>query len=205
MDNKTIKDGFLFKTKSCGMAKVIKVNGWDNVKIKFLLTGFEAITRKEKIANGSIRDPLYPSVYGFGFIGVGSYNSASGKSGRHNAIYKTWSSMLKRCYSGKYKTYSDCSVCDDWQNFQNFAKWYEENYPIGSVKYDLDKDIKIDGNRVYSPNTCLFVSPFDNKSKAMSKKCVMVSPEGKSVEIHNVRNFCKEHNLNRFRVDYRRI
>ena len=193
---KNVKIGLLFETKSFGTAKVISVKGWDNVKVKFLLTGFELITRKERVVSGSIRDPLYPSVYGVGFIGVGEYNSSSGKSGIHNTIYKTWSSMLKRCYSGKYKTYYDCSVCDEWKNFQNFARWYEDNYPSDGMKYDLDKDIKIDGNKIYSPDTCIFASPFDNKSKAMSKECRMINPEGELVLVCNVRKFCKDNDLN---------
>jgi hypothetical protein len=48
-------------------------------------------------------------------------------------------------------------VCEDWLNFQNFASWYDENYyEIDGEKMQLDKDILIKGNKVYSSNTCVF-------------------------------------------------
>ncbi|ALY07069.1 hypothetical protein VmeM32_00078 [Vibrio phage vB_VmeM-32] len=72
--------------------------------------------------------------------------------------------MLGRCYDSKIQekqpTYIDCSVCDEWHYFQNFATWYYDNYPKDGIseKYQLDKDLKVNGNKIYSPETCLFVS-----------------------------------------------
>ena len=52
----------------------------------------------------------------------------------------------------------DCSVYEGWHNFQNFAKWYEDNYyEIEEEQMHLDKDILVKGNKVYSPDTCVFV------------------------------------------------
>ena len=72
--------------------------------------------------------------------------------------------MIKRCYDEKtikkHLTYKDCSVCDEWHNFQNFAKWCEENYYESKFKNEpmqLDKDILQKGNKIYSPETCIFV------------------------------------------------
>lgn len=70
--------------------------------------------------------------------------------------------MITRCYSNKQtskrRTYKNCEVCKEWHNFQNFAKWYEENYyTISNQVMHLDKDILIKGNKIYSPNTCIFV------------------------------------------------
>lgn len=72
--------------------------------------------------------------------------------------YKTWDTMIRRCYS-KYKqvenpTYIGCSVCEEWLTFSNFKRWFDENYIEG---YELDKDILVKGNKVYSPETCCFV------------------------------------------------
>lgn len=71
--------------------------------------------------------------------------------------------MLNRCYDTKrhekQPTYKHCIVCDKWLNFQNFAKWYYENYyEIEGQKMCLDKDILYKGNKIYSPETCIFVS-----------------------------------------------
>lgn len=72
--------------------------------------------------------------------------------------YKEWTSMIRRCYSPKYHkkkpTYIGCQVCDEWKYFSNFERWFLKNYKDG---YVLDKDVLIQGNRVYSPNTCCFV------------------------------------------------
>ena len=70
--------------------------------------------------------------------------------------------MLIRCYEpytiNKYPTYIEVIVCKEWHNFQNFAKWYEENYyEIGKGKMHLDKDILFKGCKIYSPKTCIFV------------------------------------------------
>lgn len=66
--------------------------------------------------------------------------------------------MLSRCYCDntryRYKTYEDCEVCEEWKLFSNFKNWFDENYIEG---YDLDKDLLVKNNRIYSPETCLFV------------------------------------------------
>lgn len=74
-------------------------------------------------------------------------------------FYQAWTSMLKRCYSIKtqerYPTYKGCSVSTEWLTFTVFKNWmmtqnWEDNH--------LDKDLLIEGNKVYSPETCVFVS-----------------------------------------------
>jgi len=47
------------------------------------------------------------------------------------------------------------TVCDEWLNFQVFAKWYNEQ----SYKHDdLDKDILSNGAKMYSPENCVLIS-----------------------------------------------
>lgn len=73
--------------------------------------------------------------------------------------YRCWNSMLERCYSERYQawkpTYVGCSVCPDWLRFSSFKTWMEAQDWHGNV---LDKDLLVPGNRVYSPETCVFVS-----------------------------------------------
>ena len=76
--------------------------------------------------------------------------------------------MLRRCYSDEFQkkqpAYIGCSVCEEWHNYQNFAKWYEENYyEVDGERMELDKDILVKGNKIYSPTTCVFVSQRINK------------------------------------------
>jgi hypothetical protein len=78
--------------------------------------------------------------------------------------YRKWSSMLNRCYStvfhAKNPTYKDCTVYDEWLTFSVFKAWMEKQ---DWQKKDLDKDILFQGNKEYSPSTCLFVDPKINR------------------------------------------
>ena len=78
-------------------------------------------------------------------------------------IYQRWVSMIKRCYSIKSKlhrpTYIDCYVCDEWLVFSNFKAWMDKQDWQGK---ELDKDLLVSGNKVYSPDTCVFVDKNTN-------------------------------------------
>ena len=77
--------------------------------------------------------------------------------------YQTWINMLERCYSAKcqerYPTYRGCTVSEDWLVFSKFKAWMEKQEWEGK---DLDKDILIEGNKVYSADTCVFVTRMVN-------------------------------------------
>lgn len=128
---------------------------------------------------GRLKNFNKPNLFGVGFFGYGiySYNSKTEK------IYNVWRKMLERCYSlyaKNRRTYKDCVVCDEWHNFQNFAKWFEENYIDG---FELDKDIILKGNKIYSPETCCFVPQEINKILTLNNinrgKCLIgVSKKG---------------------------
>ena len=77
----------------------------------------------------------------------------------NNCLYYTkWHGMIRRCYSKesetKNPTYKDCYVCDEWLTFSNFKSWMETQDWEGRV---LDKDLLVYGNKIYSPDTCLFL------------------------------------------------
>lgn len=77
--------------------------------------------------------------------------------------YFTWRNMLIRCYSEKWQehnpTYKGCSVCPEWLSFMNFRKWMQKQDWQGK---ELDKDLLVKGNKVYSPSTCVFVDAMTN-------------------------------------------
>lgn len=89
-------------------------------------------------------------------------------------VLGAWVGMIERCYDNKYHikkpTYKGCTVCDEWLNFQNFAKWYTEHEYYGISGYQLDKDILITGNKKYSPETCELVPSQINSLLLDSKK-----------------------------------
>lgn len=73
--------------------------------------------------------------------------------------YRRWSNMLKRCYSPSYQqeqpTYIGCTVCKEWLTFSVFKKWMVQQNWQGN---QLDKDLLMPGNHVYSPDMCVFVT-----------------------------------------------
>ena len=78
--------------------------------------------------------------------------------------YRDWKHMLERCYSPKYQnrqsTYKGCSVCEEWLTFSNFRAWVVQHDWKGK---QLDKDLLVEGNKIYSPETCVFISSMLNK------------------------------------------
>lgn len=74
-------------------------------------------------------------------------------------FYERWKDLLDRCYSGRHDAYKDCYVHSDWFLFSNFKLWMEKQDWRGK---QLDKDIILKGNKLYSPETCAFVSKTAN-------------------------------------------
>ena len=96
-------------------------------------------------------------------------------------FYVRWHSMIVRCYSAKskakYPTYIGCSVCDEWLTFSNFKEWMVKQDWEGK---QIDKDILVQGNKVYSPETCLFVSSQINSLFLDKVPCRGAYPRGVS-------------------------
>ena len=105
--------------------------------------------------------------------------------------YTTWSGMIKRCYNKnnqeKKPTYKDCTVCDEWLFFSNFKGWMDSKDHHGK---HLDKDLMVIGNKVYSPSTCLFVSPLVNAVLTNNKSTKGLLPTG--VSLHSCGKFAAQ-------------
>ena len=92
-------------------------------------------------------------------------DTIEGNGGRKRTLvwgcpyYRVWKDMLTRCYSAKNQerlpTYKGCSVSEEWLRFSNFRRWMEDQDWEGM---HLAKDILFEGNKVYSAETCVFVS-----------------------------------------------
>ena len=116
--------------------------------------------RFDHIKEGSVSNPYHHSVLGVGYLGIGEYTVKI--NGVTCLCYRVWNDMLRRCYSEKHQnnnlTYIGCTVVEEWKCFQNFAGWYYKNYNSDTMNgWELDKDILIKGNKIYSPETCAFV------------------------------------------------
>jgi len=98
-------------------------------------------------------------------------------------FYRAWHNMLNRCYNAKYKikrpTYNGCTVCDEWLLFSSFKAWMIKQDWKGKA---LDKDILIQGNKIYSPETCVFVTQEINALLTNSKASRGNYPQGVSFD-----------------------
>ena len=114
------------------------------------------------------RDDEYkmtPTVYGVGYLGIGDYKARKESKGMTKE-YVMWTNMLSRCYGQPYRDnpsnpsrYAECTVCEEWHNFQNFAKWCNDQPNFGKPRYSLDKDMTEFGNTVYCPDKCHIIAP----------------------------------------------
>lgn len=152
---RAVGDKFYFPNKECFRG---------HVGLRYLSSGCREChllrSRGEKL-------PPLKLVYGVG------YNSAIRKGipvfegGKISKCYDAWRRMLQRCYDPQYKldhpTYVGVTCCEDWKDYQNFAKWFYEQ-PNHDRGYELDKDLLVEGNKLYSPSTCTLLPMKINKA-----------------------------------------
>jgi len=153
MNNKIDRTGEVYNFEDGSFMQIIEYISNNNITIQF---DDGSIIKKRSykcFKKGSIKNLNKPSVLEIGFIGYGKYNFSINKK-----AYFTWAEMIRRCYDDNFKnnnkTYKNCSVHPDWHNFQNFAKWHEENYIEG---FELDKDLLFKGNKIYNDKNCCFL------------------------------------------------
>lgn len=146
---------------------IVRYGNSKDIDVEFVNDGTVIKNRRYgDFKRGEIKNPMTPNVYGVGYFGIGKFKSCD-ENGKLTKCYRTWFDMLKRCYDPKYQdkypTYKGCKVCPEWHNFQVFAEWYYSNfYEIENEPMALDKDILHKGNKLYSPDNCIFVPQFIN-------------------------------------------
>ena len=147
--------GDVFETKHAGKVEVVGYLDSRNVTIMFNDKRTKVVTARN-LVKGEVGNEYSNRICNVGFIGIGEY-SPYDKNHIATKEYTIWKGMIRRCYMedswDRHPTYKNCTVCDEWHNFQNFAKWYtsQDGYDKG---FQLDKDLKFIGNKVYSPLTC---------------------------------------------------
>lgn len=119
--------------------------------------------------------PRHKSRTGVAGVGYNTSDMPTKINGKHTPEYVMWREMLRRCYSaefkGRFPCYDDCEVSEDWHDFKNFySDLIEmtgyENIGLGR-SYNLDKDLLIKGNKIYSKHTCSIVPQEINKLISM--------------------------------------
>lgn len=145
------------------LMKCIEYNGYYNVVIEFQ-DEFKYRTKINwgEFNKGEIRNPYFKQIFGVGMTGIKYPVKINNKNTKE---YSTWYNMLRRCFDKKVKernsTYKDVTCCKEWLLFENFYEWLhsQENFDkwINLNRSDIDKDILIKGNKIYSPDTCCLV------------------------------------------------
>lgn len=146
--------GDIYKTEQGDLSIRVILNDME-VVARFLNTGFTTLATKSNIISGKVKNKMFPSVCGIGYIGAGLYSHLD------TLAYAKWRNMLGRCYNVNEKSYSRYGgrgvfVCKEWHNFQNFAEWFS-SYKKKEDGWHLDKDILFKGNLEYCPEKCCIV------------------------------------------------
>lgn len=163
------REGFLFFIK--------EYYGTKDVVVKFMdKHGAEVHTTYQHCKNGFVKNPYFTSVYGVGCLG--EINVKTKVDGVPTREYGLWREMLNRCYSGKYPSYANVTVCERWLCYANFLEdlpkienydWWLEN---PNQRIAMDKDLKQQGieNKVYSLETVKFISQSENAKEVHNRK-----------------------------------
>ena len=150
--------GKICRSLNSGDFKILKYNDTNNVEIQFLKTGLETTARLGDIKSGKVKDKYLPSVCGVGIVGI-KYPISEG--GVQIKEYTLWNSMLKRCYSDcskkKRPTYEGCEVSDKFKSYEYFYEWCNKQIGFNNKGWQLDKDLLVKGNKIYSEDSCVFL------------------------------------------------
>ncbi len=150
--------GKKFKTNNYGEVVIIRYNRSNSVEVQFINTGYETTTTIMQIKKGTVKDKTVPSIYGVGVVGNELVIDNLGNLPKE---YKLWQDMLRRCYDDKFhsrfQTYVGCSVSENFKYYPYFKEWCNQQIGFGNEGWQLDKDILVKGNKLYSEDTCCFV------------------------------------------------
>lgn len=131
-----------------------------DVYVQSLITGYVRKVNTSNLRAGNVKDPYTPSVCGIGYLGNGLYSPKS-----HKSRHILWQSIIVRAY-GNTPGYEGTTVCERWHNFQEFAEDIEAlpGFDLWSTVKSicLDKDLIDKGKKLYSPETCQFVTNKEN-------------------------------------------
>lgn len=157
-----IKVGEHYESCYGTILEVVQYEGRSKVTVLSLDSGYRAVVESGNLRKGTVRDRLFPTIYGVGYIG----NANTRAQGKMRREYILWRGLLTRCYDDVFiktdKSYIGCTVSENFKSYEYFCKWCSEQIGFNAVDdkgqyFHLDKDILVKGNKMYSEDTCCFV------------------------------------------------
>lgn len=123
-------------------------------------------------------------IAGVGINDVASYTKRNKNPLVAKAV-SVYTHMIVRCYSKRYQekhqSYIGCTVCEKWKKLSGFledlphikgyAKWVKSVLAGEKKRVFLDKDGLFPGNKVYSKDTCQFLSIEDSTRETNTRNC----------------------------------
>lgn len=194
------------KNGKYGIMKIVEYYSSDNIVVEFQDDyKYRKNTSYDNFLKDNIKNIYKPLYYDVACVGN---SSVVDNIGELKQSYRHWSQMIKRCYgsniTSRTKNYIDCYVCNEWLIYENFEKWFNNNYyRIDNETMCLDKDILFDNNKIYSPDTCIFVPSLINSIFVTKKKIKENTPIG--IQLRNgkyvvrINKFGKRENLGSFK------
>ena len=147
----------VFTNSKWGSVKIIKYVSSKCVLAEFVDTGYTVKTTVNNIKKGRVKDLRKPSVLGVGVLG----DEVDQSSENFKVIYKIWFRMLERCYTENFRqnnvAYKECFASENFKQFTFFYHWCQKQTGFGKRRWELDKDILVKGNKMYSEETCCFI------------------------------------------------
>ena len=185
--------------------------------IKFLNTGYKCTAGYNSVLTGGKFDPLSKSCRNTGYLGLEYYETKqkyknTGEIDFFNMAHKRWNGMIERCYNldGTQTNYAD--VQEEWKCFLNFLNDVEKingfdyyKFVNGELSLDKDKLQFMKTNKIYSINTCTWMSMQeqliyrDNTTNNKDKQItfIAISPDNVEYIVTGRHEFCRQNNLNR--------
>ena len=172
---------------------IYAISGKD-CKVVFKNTGSIRSVLLQNAKTGKVKDLFEPIVAGVGYLG----NADFLKEER-----VLWKNMLHRV--SNHESYRDCLVCNRWHSLENFIEDLRamDNYKDwlkDTAGYELDKDLKYKGNKVYSKQFCSLITKGLNRS--LGKRIMPDDPtylaihlDGTEATFQNQRTFANEYGL----------
>lgn len=124
---------------------------------------------------------------------------------RNEKLYHVFYGMKARCNNPNNPNYHKygargIKLCDEWEhNYMAFRQWALEN----GYKEGLTID-RVDSDKGYYPENCRWITLSENsaranlgrhKNKTKLENVFAISESGDRVDIPNILQFCRDHNL----------